>query len=112
MSIATAGFVSFGEVNTPKEVIRRKSDQARKLLEAAGIELVATGPVSDDPAGADVARAVRELGRGDFDLLILCVAGWIPSHAVVSVTFVAPTRLLTSAISAGYVVVMPYFFPR
>ena len=61
MSIATAGFVSFGEVNTPKEVIRRKSDQARKLLEAAGIELVATGPVSDDPAGADVARAVEEL---------------------------------------------------
>jgi len=28
---------------------------------------------------------VRDLGRGDFDLLVLCVAGWIPSHAVVSV---------------------------
>lgn len=85
MAIATAGFVSFGEINTPKEVIRRKTEQARKLLETAGIELVSTGPVSDDPAGADAARAVRELGRADFDLLILCVAGWIPSHAVVSV---------------------------
>jgi L-fucose isomerase-like protein len=85
MAIARAGFVCFGEVNTPKEVIRRKSDQARRLLEAAGIELVYTDPVSDDPAGADVARAVRDLGRGDFDLLVLCVAGWIPSHVVVSV---------------------------
>lgn len=85
MAIAKAGFVCFGEVNTPKEIIRRKSDQARKLLEAAGIELLATDPVSDDPAGADAARAVRDLGRGDFDLLVLCVAGWIPSHAVVSV---------------------------
>jgi len=85
MSIARAGFVSFGEVNTPKEVIRRKTEQARRLLEGAGIELVATDPVSDDPAGADAARAARELGRADFDLLILCVAGWIPSHAVVSV---------------------------
>lgn len=85
MAIATAGFVCFGEVNTPREVIRRKCDRARKLLEGAGIELVPTDPVSDDPAGADVARAVRELGRGDFDLLVLCVAGWIPSHAVVAV---------------------------
>ena len=87
MSIAKAGFVCFGEVNTPKEVIRRKSEQARKLLEGAGIELVCTEPVSDEPSGAEAARAVRELGRSDFDLLILCIAGWIPSHAVVSVLF-------------------------
>jgi len=82
MKIATAGFVCFGEVNTPKEIIRRKADQARRLLEGVGIDLVATDPVSDDPAGADVARAVRDLAGADFDLLILCVAGWIPSHAV------------------------------
>lgn len=80
-----AAFVGFGEVNTPREIIARKCDAARRLLEEQGIDLVVTAPVSDDPAGADVARARRELAAGDFDLLILCVAGWIPSHAVVGV---------------------------
>jgi len=90
MSVAKAGLVCFGEVNTPKEVIRRKAGEARRLLEAAGIDLVWTDPVSDDPAGSDVARAVKDLSRQDFDLLILCVAGWIPSHAVIAV--VSPFR--------------------
>jgi L-fucose isomerase-like protein len=85
MSVAKAGLVCFGEVNTPKAVIARKAAEARRLLESGGIELVTTDPVSDDAAGADVARAVRDLGREGFDFLILCVAGWIPSHAVVSV---------------------------
>jgi L-fucose isomerase-like protein len=85
MGAPKAGFVCFGEVNTPKEVIRRKADQARGLLEKAGIELLWTDPVSDDPAGKDAARAVKDLSGEDFDLLILCVAGWIPSHAVFSV---------------------------
>jgi L-fucose isomerase-like protein len=85
MSIATAGFVCFGEVNTPKDVIARKAAEARRLLEGAGIDLFVTAPVSDDPAGADVDRAIEDLSREGFDLLIVCVAGWIPSHAVVSV---------------------------
>jgi len=80
-----AGFVGFGEVNTPREIIVRKCGEARKLLEEQGIELVATEPVSDDPQGRDVARAKAELAREDFDLLIVCLAGWIPSHAVISV---------------------------
>jgi L-fucose isomerase-like protein len=80
-----AGFVGFGEVNTPRELIERKCAAAARLLARRGIELVSTSPVSDDPAGADAARACRELARGDFDLLILCVAGWIPSHAVIAV---------------------------
>ena len=82
-----AGFVGFGEVNTPRDIIDRKCETARKQLAAQGIELVWTAPVSDDPAGKDVARARKELSRGgDFDLLVACVAGWIPSHAVISVT--------------------------
>ncbi len=85
MSVARAGFVCFGEVNTPKEVIKRKAEAATLLLSGAGIELVATAPVSDDPQGKDVERAIRELSGQDFDLLILCVAGWIPSHAVIAV---------------------------
>ncbi|MBM4079916.1 MAG: hypothetical protein FJ278_09470, partial [Planctomycetes bacterium] len=80
-----AGFVGFGEVNTPREIIVRKCGEARKLLEEQGIELVATEPVSDDPQGRDVARAKAELAREDFDLLIVCLAGWIPSYAVISV---------------------------
>jgi L-fucose isomerase-like protein len=81
-----AGFVGFGEVNTPREIILRKCEEACKLLAAQGIELVYTAPVSDDAAGQDVARARKELSAaGDMDLLIACVAGWIPSHAVLNV---------------------------
>jgi len=80
-----AGFVGFGEVNTPRDIIERKCAEARRLLEAEGLELVWTEPVSDDPGGRDVARAREELGRQGFDLLILCLAGWIPSHAVIGV---------------------------
>lgn len=80
-----AGFVGFGEVNTPREIIERKCAAAGRLLKRQGIELVSTAPVSDDPAGADAARACRELAREDFDVLVLCVAGWIPSHAVIAV---------------------------
>ncbi len=81
-----AGFVGFGEVNTPKEFIIKRCATAAKMLEQQGIELIKTAPVSDDPAGVNAARAVRELqAGGDFDLLIICVAGWIPSWAVFSV---------------------------
>ena len=80
-----AGFAGFGEVNTPRDIIIRKCDEARKQLEAHDIELVWTAPVSDDLSGKDVARARKELAVGEFDFLIACVAGWIPSHAVISV---------------------------
>lgn len=80
-----AGFVGFGEVNTPRELIERKCREACARLEAERIELITTAPVSDDPEGRDVARACKELAERDFDLLIVCVAGWIPSHAVIAV---------------------------
>ena len=85
MPAIRAGFVGFGEINTPREVIERKCREARKRLEKLGVELVVTAPVSDDPAGRDVARAGAELAAREFDLLIVCVAGWIPSHAVIAV---------------------------
>jgi L-fucose isomerase-like protein len=81
----TAAFVGFGEINTPREIITRKCAEARRVLEAEGLQLVWTDPVSDDPAGNDVARAKAELAGQDFDLLILCLAGWIPSHAVIAI---------------------------
>ena len=86
MKKITAGFVGFGEVNTPREFIDKRCAAAGRLLEEQGLALVTTAPVSDDPAGAQAARAVRELqAGGEFDLLIVCVAGWIPSWAVLSV---------------------------
>lgn len=80
-----AGFVGFGEINTPREIIERKCNEARKQLEEQDVDLVWTDPVSDDPQGKDVVRARKELSGKDFDLLIVCVAGWIPSHAVIDV---------------------------
>ena len=80
-----AGFVGFGEVNTPREIIMRKCGEAKRQIEAEDIELVWTDPVSDDSGGKDVARARKELAREDFDVLIVCIAGWIPSHAVIGV---------------------------
>ncbi len=80
-----AGFVGFGEINTPKEIITRKCARARQEIEAEGIEIIWTDTVSDDPAGADVRRAKEELSGKEFDLLIVCIAGWIPSHAVIDV---------------------------
>ncbi len=81
-----AGFVGFGEVNSPRELIERKISARRATaLERLGMQLVATGPVSDDPAGLDEARAREELSRQDFDLLVVCLAGWIPSHTVIDV---------------------------
>jgi L-fucose isomerase-like protein len=80
-----AAFVGFGEVNTPRELIERKCREARRQLERRGLDLVWTEPVSDDAAGRDVARALDDLGQEDFDVLILCLAGWIPSHAVIRI---------------------------
>jgi L-fucose isomerase-like protein len=80
------GFVGFGEGNTPREIIERKCRDAEALLEAGELlEVFQTAPVSDDAAGKDVERAVKELSAANFDLLIVCLAGWIPSHAVISV---------------------------
>ena len=80
-----AGFVGFGEVNTPKEFIVNRCNAATKMLENEGLELFITAPVCDDPDGKESARARIELAKNDFDLLIICVAGWIPSWAVFDV---------------------------
>lgn len=79
------GFVGFGEVYSPRELIEQKVQAARAALEERGIELVSTGPVTDDPERVDELRAIADLSRGDFDFLVVCVAGWIPSHTVIDV---------------------------
>ena len=80
-----AGFVGFGEVNTPREFIDGRCQAAANALKKQGIELFCTAPVSDDPAGEQAARAVAELKKHEFDALVICIAGWIPSWAVIRV---------------------------
>ena len=63
-----AGFVGFGEVNTPREFIDNRCRIAADELKKRGIELVETAPVSDDPAGLQAARAVEELKK-EYDRL-------------------------------------------
>ena len=110
------GFVGFGEVNSPRELIERSCLEAQQALVARGLEVFATAPVSDDPAGRDEARAQAELARADFDVLVVCLAGWIPSHSVIDVISpfshkpmvlwgltgkMAGGRLVTAAAQAG-----------
>lgn len=85
MQTARAAFVGFGEVNSPRELIASKCRRARTELEELGLELVSTDPVSDDAAGKDVARAIEDLRKGSFHVIVACIAGWIPSHAVLSI---------------------------
>ncbi len=80
------GFVGFGEINTPVDVVIRKCAAAAAALEGEGIELVKVYPVADDPEEKQIGEALEALGKERFDALVLCIAGWIPTHAVVKIT--------------------------
>ena len=84
--MAKAAFVGFGEVNTPKDIIIKKCRAAESAIIKEGEELVSVFPVTDDYEERDVKRAISALKNKDFDYLIVCIAGWIPTHAVVKVT--------------------------
>ena len=78
-------FVGFGEVNTPKDVIIKKCKQAAEELQAEGLDLITIYPVTDDYEEKDVKSAIEALKGKDFDSIVICIAGWIPTHAVVKV---------------------------
>ena len=80
------GFVGFGEVNTPVEVVIRKCAAAAEALKAEGLDLVEVYPVADDYEEKQIASALEKLSAEKFDALVLCVAGWIPTHAVIKIT--------------------------
>ena len=80
------GFIGFGEVNTPVEVIIRKCKAAEAALIEEGLDLVSVYPISDDYEEKGVKRALEALSGADLDALVLCVAGWIPTHAVIKIT--------------------------
>ncbi|RLD35259.1 MAG: hypothetical protein DRI73_02795 [Bacteroidetes bacterium] len=59
---------------------------AREEVESLDIKILSTDHVTDDPKGIDVKRAIEDLKKDEFDVLIICIAGWIPSHAVIAIT--------------------------
>lgn len=79
------GFVGFGEVNTPKDVIEKKCSDALSVVKTVSSNVFATAPVADDEKYTDCNRAIKELKAGEFDMLVVCIAGWIPTHAVIKV---------------------------
>ena len=60
--------------------------KGQEEIESLGINIITTDHVTDDPKGLDVKRAIKDLKKDEFDLLIICIAGWIPSHAVIAIT--------------------------
>lgn len=85
MNQIKVGFIGFGEVNSPRDLIEEKCAAAAEELRSLGLGLVSSEPVSDDPQGSDARRAVEALSGKDFDALIVCIAGWIPTHTVITV---------------------------
>lgn len=120
-----AAFVGFGEVNTPVDIIIRKCEAAEAALKKEGMDLVSVYPISDDYEEKDIKKAVAALENQSFDVLVLCVAGWIPTHAVVKVAehfrhkpmvlwglcgWVEGDRLVTTADQAGTSALRKTFF--
>lgn len=80
-----AAFVGFGEVNTPIDIIINKCKATEEGLKKEGLDLVSVYPITDDYEEKDIKKAVDALTGKEFDCLIVCIAGWIPTHAVVKV---------------------------
>lgn len=84
--MSKAAFIGFGEVNTPSDIIIKKCAAAEAALKSEGLELISVYPVTDDYEEKDIKKALDALSGKDFDVLILCIAGWIPTHAVIKIT--------------------------
>ncbi len=83
--IAEAAFIGFGEVNTPKDIIEKKCLIAKKELENLGVNLKCFEIVSDDQQGLQAKKAIEVLQKINFDFIVVCIAGWIPTWAVLRV---------------------------
>jgi len=80
------GFVCFGEINTPIERLQMKHDEALAALQEKVEGVVDGGLVIDDPAYETADAAYAKLEGKDLSCLVVCVAGWVPTHAVIRVT--------------------------
>ena len=79
------GFVCFGEINTPFERLQLKHDEALKALSEKVEGLIDAGVVIDDPEYKYAESALEKLAGKDFYCLVVAVAGWVPTHAVIKV---------------------------
>ena len=124
MKKTTVGFVCFGEVNTPIERLQMKHDEALAALQAQVEGVVDGGLVIDDPAYETADAAYAKLAGLDMSCLVVCVAGWVPTHAVVRVTdhfrhvpmvlwglcgWKESGRIITTAEQAGTTALRPAF---
>lgn len=79
--------VCFGEVNTAIERLTLKHDETLEFLKGLNIDVIDGGIVIDDAHYASAERAIAILEKErNYSSIVLCVAGWVPSHAVVRVT--------------------------
>ncbi|MDW7656102.1 MAG: hypothetical protein SCM11_02885 [Bacillota bacterium] len=86
MDAIKAGFIGFAERNIPNEVAKRLCKTAVSQLLSLGWDVCETGPVSDDDTYEEADTAITRLKKQEFNLLVVCIAGWIPTHAVIHVT--------------------------
>jgi len=125
MNNIKAAFVGFGEVNTPAEIIMKKCKDAEASLKKEGLDLFSVYPVTDDYEEKDIKKAIAALENQRFDVLVVCIAGWIPTHAVVKVTehfrhkpmvlwglcgWMEGDRLVTTADQAGTTAIRKTFY--
>ena len=118
------GFVTFGEINTPFDRLQMKHDDALNTLKEMGVQILDAGIVIDDSAYETAQAALAKLSADTFDCLLVCVAGWVPTHAVIYVTdkyrhmpmllwglcgWRENGRLITTADQAGTTAIRPAF---
>lgn len=80
------GYICFGEINTPIDRLQMKHDEALVALQAKVNCVVDGGLVIDDPTYETADAAYAKLAGLDLSCLVVCVAGWVPTHAVIRVT--------------------------
>ncbi|NLZ56564.1 MAG: hypothetical protein GX900_07905 [Clostridiaceae bacterium] len=80
------GFICFGEINTPVDRLNMKHDEGLAQIQELGFECVDAGLVIDDPPYETADAAIARLKEAsDLCAIVVCVAGWIPTHAVIRV---------------------------
>ncbi len=122
--VKKVGFVCFGEVNTPIDRLKLKHDEAIATISNLEYDILDAGIVIDDTKYETADRAIKTLKPFEMDCLIICVAGWVPTHAVIHVTdalrhipmllwglcgWIENGHLVTTADQAGTTAIRPAF---